>query len=142
MKCHRLYTLIQNGQNGGRLKNVWIKAGLKLSIENIKSLDLYPRSSVGNKKGGAGRSREKWGRRNMPCPARVPVLWAGRRGETARRFPHGPWWISMPLSHEAGEEKWQPLTRDPEGTPCSPGVIGERDGGRSSQHWPEWPKGS
>ena len=102
MKCHRLYTLIQNGQNGGRLKNVWIKAGLKLSIENIKSLDLYPRSSVGNKKGGAGRSREKWGRRNMPCPARVPVLWAGRRGETARHFPHGPRWRSKPLTHAAG----------------------------------------
>jgi hypothetical protein len=27
-------------------------------------------------------------------PARVPVLWAGGRWRTARRFPHGPGWAS------------------------------------------------
>ena len=25
-----------------------------------------------------------------PCPARVPVLWAGRRGRTTKPFPRGP----------------------------------------------------
>jgi hypothetical protein len=52
-------------------------------------------------------------------------------------FPLGPGWVSKPLTpHSAlqGVEKGQPPTGDPEATPCSPGVIGERDEGRSSQH--------
>jgi hypothetical protein len=38
------------------------------------------------------------------------------------------------LSTRQRVEKGQPLIRDPEVTPCSPGVIGERDKGRGFQH--------
>ena len=34
-----------------------------------------------------------------------------------------PRWISKTLTYMAGVEKGQPLTWDPEATPCSPGVI-------------------
>ena len=29
------------------------------------------------------------------CPTRVPVLWVGRHGRTAARFPGGPGWVSV-----------------------------------------------
>jgi hypothetical protein len=54
--------------------------------------------------GGSRRPGEKWGRKNMPCSARVPVLWAGGRRETARCFPHSPRWRSKPLTHMAWGE--------------------------------------
>ena len=38
--------------------------------------------------GGPGRSG---GEKNMPCLARVPVLWAGRHRETDRHFPCSHW---------------------------------------------------
>ena len=39
-------------------------------------------------------------------------------------------------------EKGQPPIGNPQVTPCHPGVIGERDEGRSSQHWREWRRDS
>jgi hypothetical protein len=58
-------------------------------------------------------------------------------GRAAGHFPLGPGWASKPLtplSGGGGVDKGQPLTGDREATPCSPGVIGERDKGRGSQH--------
>jgi hypothetical protein len=67
---------------------------------------LYPMSLLhpgdapifcGNKMGrGLGRLGGKKGRKNMPHLARVPVLWAGGCGETARLFPHCPGRTSKP----------------------------------------------
>jgi hypothetical protein len=80
-----------------------------------------------------GRPREKWGRKNMPCPGRVSMFWTGGHWETSRRFPYGPGWRCKPLTQAAGVgvgmEKGKPPTWDPEATPCSPGFRG-----RSSQH--------
>ena len=55
----------------------------------------------------------------MPCPARVPVLWAGRGGETARRFYTGPR-VSIPDPCSRAWRKGQPLTGDPRATLLKP----------------------
>ena len=70
--------------------------------DHVKCWDQVGGELLGTKKGGPGRPGEKWGRKNMPRPARVPVLWAGKLGETAWCFPRGPGWRSKPLTHAAG----------------------------------------
>ena len=82
---------------------------------------------MGTKKGG-------WGRRERedPCPARVPpMLWSGGHGRAARRFPLSPRWASKPLTHLTGDgEQGAAQPGGPGATPCSPGVMGEREEGR------------
>jgi hypothetical protein len=49
---------------------------------------------------GAGGCEGKRGVGENPHPSRVPVLWAGRVGMTAARFPHGQlgrWWTQAVL---------------------------------------------
>jgi hypothetical protein len=48
----------------------------------------------------------------MPSPARVPVLWAGRCGETAWHFSTRTW-VSMPDPRGGRWRKGKPPTRDP-----------------------------
>jgi hypothetical protein len=43
----------------------------------------------------------------MPCPTRVPVLWAGGCGETAGHLSTRPQ-VSMPDPHSGGQRKGQP----------------------------------
>ena len=52
---------------------------------------------LGTKKGGPGEALGEKGKEKyaMPRPARVPILWAGGRGETARHFSTWPQ-VSMP----------------------------------------------
>jgi hypothetical protein len=75
-------------------------------------------------------SGEREGREDSLLPARFPpILWAGRCGRAARRFPLGPGWASKPLTplDRGWTRKGQPLKPGgPRATPCSPGVMGER----------------
>jgi hypothetical protein len=75
-------------------------------------------TSVGNKTNGGPRGlRKKLGRKNMPCPARVPILWAGGCGETTRHFSTLPL-VSMPDPHSVGWRKGQASTGEPPELPC------------------------
>ena len=66
-----------------------------------------------------------WG--ESPSLARVPVLWAGGRGRTARHFPLGPGWASKPLtSHGGGWTRGNPQDQGPQGNTLGPGNMGER----------------
>ena len=65
---------------------------------------------------------------DSPRLGRVPpMLWAGRHRRAARRFPLSPRWASKPLTHSTGGEQGVAQLGGPRATPCSPGVIGERE---------------
>ena len=78
----------------------------------------------GNQKGARGRV----GREDSPLLARVPpMLWAGRCGRTARRFPLGPGWASKPLAPlNWGGQGAAPGLGEPWGNTLSPRGYGER----------------
>jgi hypothetical protein len=91
-------------------------------------------------KGGAWGPWGKVGRKNMPRLARVPVLWAGRHGETARHFSTWPW-VSMPDPRSRGwggggeRGRPQPTAPPPQATLLKPhGCSREGIGERNSQH--------
>jgi hypothetical protein len=52
---------------------------------------------------GCGASRGGGGN---PCPARVPVLWAGRCGRTVACFPQGPRWVSCCVKPKTLLSRW------------------------------------
>jgi hypothetical protein len=82
--------------------------------------------NVGTKKGAWGR-----GVREDPHPARVPpMLWTGRHGKASRCFPLSPGWASKPLTHSTWGGQGASKPGGPGATPCSPGVMGEREEGR------------
>jgi hypothetical protein len=78
----------------------------KVMINQVKFVLLV---SWEQNKGSPGGPRGKVGRKNMPHPARVPVLWAGGHGETARCFSTWPL-VSMPDSCGRGWRKGHPPT--------------------------------
>lgn len=89
-------------------------------------------SLLGTKKGDPGTQ----GGENGLCPARVPpMLWAGGGRTAATHFPLSLGWASKPLTHSLrGGQGAAPDLGGPRATPCIPGVMGERDKGRGSQH--------
>ena len=74
----------------------------------------YFLSPVGTKRGHRG----KRGGEDSQCPARVPpILWAGRRGRAARRFPLSPRWASKPLTPLNGGGQGAAPNQGPRVTP-------------------------
>jgi hypothetical protein len=56
--------------------------------------------------------------------------WTGRHGRAARHFPFSSGWASKPLTHSTGDGQGAAQPGGPWATPCSPGVMGEREEGR------------
>jgi hypothetical protein len=76
----------------------------------------------------------------MRPPGRVPVLWAGRHGETAGCFSTRPWVsITNPCGGGWGVEKGAAPDRIPPQSYLDedPGLQERGNRGRSSQHCPE-----
>jgi hypothetical protein len=100
-----------------------------MTVKTLQSLE----NNCGNGTHPVGTNRgpgERGGRED-PCPTRIPpMLWTGRHGRAARHFPLSPGWASKPLTHftEGGQGAAQP--GDPRATPCSSGVMEEREEGR------------
>jgi hypothetical protein len=75
---------------------------------SLVMVSLYNNETL-RKLWGCGGVGEKGGGES-PCPTRVPVLWAGRCGRTARRFSLSPRWASSCVDPtQQGVDKGQPL---------------------------------
>ena len=90
---------------------------------------------------GLLRVKEKEGEGRSLCPARAPVIWAGRHWRAARHFSLGPGWPSKPLIPlDRGWTRGSPGYQGTWGNTLGPRNMGKKAEGprlehRKAFHW-------